>query len=288
MQEWFVEKLNMAQHLKTQVLIKEKIYSEKSKYQEIGIYETTGFGRMLTLDDVIMCTEKEESGYHEMISHVPMFAHKNPKVVLVVGGGDGGTVREIVRHNSLEKVDMCEIDERVVEVSKRFLPTMSSQLSHPKVNLIFQDGFDWVQNHKAYYDVIIVDSSDPVGPAEILFKEEFIKLCSEALKEDGILVNQAEHLLLFTDIIKELLEYGKKYFSMYYYYNTLVPTYPGGCIGFTFFSKRYTPFENTKERWEKENLENWNLEFYSKEIHTASFILPEKKRQTLQLPKVSL
>lgn len=288
MSEWFVEKLNMAQHIKTQILIDKKIHTERSQYQEIAIYETPGFGRVLTLDDVIMCTEKDEHGYHEMIAHVPMFAHKKPKVILVVGGGDGGTVRELVRHSIVETVDLCEIDEKVVEVSKQFLPTMSFQLKHPKIRLIFRDGFEWVKNHKNHYDVIIVDSSDPVGPAEVLFKEEFITYCYEALKEDGILVNQAEHLILFTDIIKELLSFGRKYFRVCSYYNTLVPTYPGGCIGFTFFSKQYTPFENTKERWDFEKIENWNLEYYTKELHKASFVLPRKILKELELPTVFL
>lgn len=288
MPEWFVEKLNMAQHLKTQILVEQKLYSEKSEFQEIAIYQTTGFGRMLTLDDVIMCTEEDEFGYHEMISHVPMFAHKAPKTVLVIGGGDGGTVREIVRHKILQKVDMCEIDEKVVKAAQKYLPTMSNQLSNPKVNLIFKDGFEWVKTHKAHYDIIIVDSSDPVGPAEVLFKEEFIKYCFEALKEDGILVNQAEHLILFTNIIKELISYGKKYFPIYFYYNTLVPTYPGGCIGFTFFSKKYDPFENTKERWNYENIDSWNLQFYSKNLHKASFVLPARIEKELELPSISL
>ncbi len=288
MSEWFVEKLNMAQHLKTQILVEKKIHSEKTQYQEIGIFDTVGFGRMLTLDEVIMCTEKDEHSYHEMIAHVPMFSHKNPKNVLVVGGGDGGTVRELVRHNILDKVDLCEIDEKVIEASKKFLPTMSNQFSNPKVNIVIEDGFKWVKNHKNHYDVIIVDSSDPVGPAEILFKEEFIKYCYESLKEDGILVNQAEHLILFTDIIKEILSFGKKYFPIYLYYNTLVPTYPGGCIGFTFFSKKYTPFENTTQRWNSENFENWNLKYYTKQIHKASFVLPKEIIQELELPEVSL
>ncbi|MDW7975849.1 MAG: polyamine aminopropyltransferase [Leptospiraceae bacterium] len=288
MSEWFVEKLNMAQHIKTQVSITRKLHEEQSPFQQIAVYETTGFGRMLTLDDVIMCTEKDEFGYHEMIAHVPMFAHKEPRNVLVIGGGDGGTVREIVKHKVLEKVIMCEIDQKVVEVSKKYLPTMSHQLEHPKVKLVFEDGFEWVKKHKNEYNVIIVDSSDPVGPAEVLFKEEFIRLCFEALKEDGILINQAEHMLMFTDIILQLLSFGRKYFPIAYYYNTLVPTYPGGFIGFTFFSKKYTPFENLEQRWREENIESWNLQYYTPEIHKGSFILPKHVQETLKTPKISL
>lgn len=286
--EWFLEKLNMAQHIKNQIAYKEKLHEETSPYQHIAIYETTGFGRMLTLDDVVMCTEKDEHGYHEMIAHVPMLAHKNPENVLVIGGGDGGTVREIVRHQALQKVVMCEIDEKVVEVARKFLPTMANQLNHPKVELVFQDGFAWVKSRKNEYDVIIVDSSDPVGPAEVLFKEEFIKSCYEALKDDGILVNQAENMMMFSDVIVELLSYGRKYFPLAYYYNTLVPTYPGGFIGFTFFSKKYDPFENLDLRISQENIESWDLQYYTKEMHRASFVLPKKVQQILQTPKVSL
>ncbi len=288
MAEWFIEKLNMAQHIKTQIRIEKKLYEENSKFQKIAIYETTGFGRMLTLDDVIMCTERDEYGYHEMISHVPLFAHKNPENVLVIGGGDGGTIREVVKHSVVKKVHMCEIDERVVEVSRQFLPTMSCELNNPKVELYFEDGFEWVKNHKNTYDIILVDSSDPVGPAEVLFKEEFIKNCFEALKEDGILINQAEHMIIFTDIIVELLEYGKKYFPIQYYYNTLVPTYPGGFIGFTFFSKKYTPMENLKFRIEQENIGSWNLNYYSEEMHKAAFVLPKAIKDKLKTPSISL
>jgi spermidine synthase len=288
MTEWFVEKLNLAQHIKTQVSIKSKLYEEKSPFQSISIYETTGFGRMLTLDDVIMCTEKDEFGYHEMIAHVPLFAHNHPEKVLVIGGGDGGTVREIVKHKTVKHVVMCEIDEMVVEVSKKYLPTMSCELNNPKVSLVFKDGFQWVKDHKNEYDVIIVDSSDPVGPAEVLFKEEFIKYCYESLKENGILVNQAEHMLMFTDIIKELIQHGKKYFPIHYYYNTLVPTYPGGFIGFTFFSKRFSPFENLDQRIREENIENWNLQYYTKEMHKAAFVLPNAVQKALEIPKINL
>lgn len=288
MTQWFIEKLNMAQHLKTQISIKEKLYEEKSPYQHIAIYETIGFGRMLTLDDVIMCTEKDEFGYHEMISHVPLFAHKNPENVLVIGGGDGGTVREVVKHSRVKNVDMCEIDERVVEVCKQYLPTMSCELSNPKVHLYFEDGYKWIKEHKNQYDVIMVDSSDPVGPAEVLFKEDFIKGCFEALKEDGILVNQAEHMIMFTDIIVDLIQYGKKFFPIQYYYNTLVPTYPGGFIGFTFFSKKYKPFDNLEQRIAEEDISSWNLQYYTKEMHKAAFILPKKVREKLNIPMISL
>ncbi len=288
MAEWFIEKLNMAQHIKTQISIKQKIHSEQSKFQKIDIIETTGFGKMLVLDDVIMTTEKDESAYHEMIAHVPLFAHRNPENILIIGGGDGGTAREVLRHSKVKSVTMCEIDEKVVEVSRKFLPELSQQFDHPKLKLVFEDGFLWVKNHPDEYDVIIVDSSDPVGPAEVLFKEEFIKYCFNALKKEGILVNQAEHMMLFTDIIKEMIEYGKKYFSICLYYNTLVPTYPGGFIGFTYFSKKYTPFENLMKNLEEENIENWNLKYYTPEIHKASFVLPRSVIEKLGIKYIKL
>lgn len=279
---WFIENLEIAADLKAQVQIKNRLHTEQSPFQKIEIFETTGVGRMLTLDDVIMCTEYDEMAYHEMIVHVPMFAHKNPEKVLVIGGGDGGTVREVLKHPGLKHVDMCEIDERVVRVSEQYLPSFASELGHPKAALHFKDGIQWVKDRKNEYDVILVDSSDPVGPAAVLFTEEFFGYCRDSLKEDGILVNQAENFYMHRPIIKRMLGFGANLFPISSYYFTVIPTYPGGQIGFTFFSKKYTPFENLEARISGD-LSGFKFRYWTPEIHRSAFQLPRFVRDDFGL-----
>jgi spermidine synthase len=279
---WFIENLEIAVNLRAQVKIENRLHSEKSPFQKIEIFETTGLGRMLTLDDVIMCTEFDEAAYHEMIVHVPLFAHKNPEKILVIGGGDGGTVREVVKHPGVKHVDMCEIDERVVRVSQQYLPSFASELNNPKVALHFKDGIQWVKERRNEYDVILVDSSDPVGPAEVLFTDEFFGYCHASLKEDGILVNQAENFYMHRSIIKRMLGFGGSRFPISSYYFTVVPTYPGGQIGFTFFSKKYTPFENLDARTSGD-LSSFQFRYWTPEIHRAAFQLPRFVRDDFGL-----
>lgn len=279
---WFTEELEITVDTKTQIKIKNRLHTEQSPFQKIDIFETTRLGRMLTLDDVIMCTEYDEMAYHEMIVHVPMFAHKNPEKVLVIGGGDGATVREVLKHPGLKHVDMCEIDERVVRVSQQYLPSLASKLGHPKAALHFKDGIQWVKDRKNEYDVILVDSSDPVGLATVLFTEEFFGYCYDSLKEDGILVNQAENFYMHRPLIKRMLGFGANLFPISSYYFTIVPTYPGGQIGFTFFSKKYTPFENLKARTSGD-LSGFEFRYWTPEIHRSAFQLPRFVRDDFGL-----
>lgn len=276
---WFIENLEIAQDLRAQVQVRNRLHSEQSPFQKIEIFETTGLGRMLTLDDVIMCTEFDEMAYHEMIAHVPMFAHPNPRRVLVIGGGDGGTVREVLKHPSLEQVDMCEIDERVVRVSQEYLPSFASELTNPKVRLHFKDGIVWAREHKNEYDVILVDSSDPVGPAAVLFTDEFFGYCHEALREGGILVNQAENFYFHREIIKRMISFGKKRFPIVRYYFTVIPTYPGGQIGFTYCSKQPRPSDHIDRA--TGGARSMNLRYWTPEIQRAAFDLPRFVRDDL-------
>jgi len=283
---WFIEEFALGNAIQTQIQIKTRLHTEQSKFQKIEVFDTTAFGRMLVIDGAIMCTEYDEKAYHEMITHVPMFAHKDPKRVLIVGGGDGGTLREVVKHPQLEQVDVCELDERVVRVSQEFLPSMASQYNHPKLSLNFEDGIKWVKDHKGEYDVIIVDSTDPVGPGAILFTQEFFNYCYDALNETGILVNQAEdfHVERLV-ILKRMLGYGEKFKVKSYYY-TVVPTYPGGQIGFTFFSKKYLPFENFDERTNGD-LTDFNFRYWTHQFHKAAFQLPRFAFQELGIKSYS-
>lgn len=166
------------------------IHHEKSQYQDVLIFESSDYGMVLVLDNVIQCTERDEFAYQEMITHLGMFAHPNPKKVLVIGGGDGGVLREIVKHDCVEEAVLCDIDEAVIRLSKKFLPGMSVGFQHPKVKVHVGDGFKFLEDYKDCFDVIVTDSSDPEGPAESLFQKPYFELLHGALREGGIITTQ--------------------------------------------------------------------------------------------------
>jgi len=249
---------------------KKTIHQEKSEYQEIAVVETEQFGRMLLLDGVIQTTVEDEFIYHEMIAHVPLFAHKNPRNVLVIGGGDGGAIRETVKHPSVDKAVLVEIDERVVEVSKQYLPEISCALDHEKVEVVIDDGIKYVKENKNQFDVVIIDSTDPVGPAEGLFSSDFYRSVYECLREDGIMVAQAESPFFDRKFIREILSNIGSSFPLTRLYTSFVPTYPGGYWGFALGSKKYDPVEADPARFDK-----IDTRFYTPEIHKASFVLPK-------------
>ncbi len=250
--------------------IEKVIEDYKSKFQRIRIMQTKGFGKMMVLDDAVMLTEFDNFAYHEMIAHVPLFTHPNPKKVLVIGGGDGGTITEIVKHKDIEKIDLCEIDKEVIEASKRHFPEVVKGIYDKRVNIFAEDGAKFVKEHKNY-DVIIVDSSDPIGPAEILFQKQFYLDIKNALNEDGILVTQSESMYYHQDIIERTGKDMKVLYPIYKYYFAMVPTYPSGVIGFSFCSKKYDPIKNFD--FTKAN-EIKDLKYYNKETHTGSFGIP--------------
>ena len=190
MELWFTE--HLSKHARFSLRVNRHLYSGQSPYQKIDVFDTAEFGRVLVLDGFINVTERDEFIYHEMITHVPMAVHPDPRRVLVVGGGDGGTVRELCRYERVEHIDMVEIDELVVKVAKEHFPATSGALSDPRVNLHFSDGVDYVKSCSARYDLIIVDSTDPVGPGEGLFTSDFYRNCFRILNDDGIMVNQHE------------------------------------------------------------------------------------------------
>ena len=170
--------------------VKEVLHHEKSKYQDVLIFESTDYGTVLVLDNVIQCTERDEFAYQEMITHLGMMSHPNPKKVLVIGGGDGGVLREVVKHECVEEAVLCDIDEAVIRLSKKYLPSMSVGYQHPKVKVHVGDGFKFLDDYKNEFDVIITDSSDPEGPAEALFQKPYFELLKGALREGGIITTQ--------------------------------------------------------------------------------------------------
>ena len=237
-------------------------------YQQLDLYETRAFGRMLVLDGVVMLTEADELAYHEMIAHVPLSTHPDPRRVLVVGGGDGGTAREVLRHPEVERVTVCEIDGEVIRVSREYLPALASSFDDPRVEIREADGARFVAEHPDTFDVIIVDSSDPWGPAEVLFQEPFYRSMRDALKTDGIAVTQSESMFYDTDTIRELQGFTQELFPVARYYYTLVPTYPSGTIGFSFCSKGPDPLTDFRDKGLA------GLRYYNPEIHRAAFALP--------------
>jgi spermidine synthase len=247
------------------------LHKVTSPYQEIEVYKTDQFGNMLVIDDIIMLTQFDNFAYHEMIAHVPLIAHPNPKRVLIVGGGDGGNAQQILKHPSIQEVVICDIDKEVFAASKEYFPELAICFDDQRLIVIAQDASQYIKSKENYFDVICVDSTDPIGPGEALFQQEFYQDLHRALTEDGIAVTQSEAMFFNTDLIADLYKQNNELFTYASYYYTIIPTYPSGSIGFSFCSKKYDPFKNI-------DIDRINalpdLKYYSKNIHLSSFVLP--------------
>jgi len=272
MSNWFEEQLDVKEGRLIKIQYKELLESVQSRFQKIDVYDTVPFGKMLVHDEVIMLTEFDEAHYHEMIAHVALNVHAHPGRVLVIGGGDGGTLREVLKHKEIHTVHLCEIDGQVIEICQKHFPGLSRTFDDPRVEVFLEDGAEFVKKRENFYDVIIVDSSDPIGPAEVLFQEQFFKNMANALTHDGIVITQSESFQYHRHIIKNIVSFSKKIFPHYFYYYTLVPTYPSGLIGFSFCSKKYHPIEDFHPV-KADALTG--LKYYNKEIHKAAFVLPQ-------------
>lgn len=251
------------------------LHVEKSLFQDVLVFESETFGNVLILDGVIQCTERDEFSYQEMIAHLPLASHPNPKKVLVIGGGDGGVVREVLKHDTVEEVVLCDIDEAVIRVSKQYLPHMSNLLNDPRVTVFVGDGFKFLADNESTYDVIITDSSDPVGPAESLFQKPYFQLLHDALTPGGHISTQGECLWIHLPLIKELRTMTSTIFSTAEYAYTTIPTYPSGQIGFIVAAKAPGRDLRTPVREVK------GTKYYNKALHSTSFILPEFARAIL-------
>lgn len=250
--------------------IKETLVTKKTEYQDLAIVDTYALGRMLVLDGIVQTTIKDEYVYHEMISHIPLFTHPNPKKVLVVGGGDGGAIREVLKHPSVDKAVLCEIDKDVVDECKRFLPEISCALEDPRCEVFIGDGIKYVHEHKNEFDVVIVDSTDPFGAAEGLFGGSFYKEIFECLTEDGIFIAQTETPFYLPDVVKRVYEDAKAVFPITKLFMAGIPTYPSGFWSFTVGSKKYDP-----ETVDLSNTINIETKYYTKKLHNACFVLPK-------------
>jgi len=265
---WYTEK--QTENLGITLKISDVLHTEESEFQKIDVVETNQFGTLLVLDGMVMTTDKDEFVYHEMISHIAMNTHPNPKKVLVVGGGDGGAIREIVKYPSVEKAILAEIDGRVIEVSKQYLPDIAAGLSDPRVDVQVIDGIKHVHEHKNEYDIIIVDSTEPIGPAEGLFAKEFYKSIYEALKEDGIMVAQTESPFINNDLISRVFKDINTIFPITRLYLANIPTYPSGLWSFTIGSKQYDPLAVLESQ-----MKETNTKYYTPAIHKSVFALPK-------------
>ncbi len=258
-----------------------QVASKKSAVQQIDILDTPAYGRVLVLDGGLMITEKDEFIYHEMITHVSMAVNPNVKNVLVIGGGDGGTVRELTKYKTIESIDMVEVDKDVVLLSKKFLPFTSCKLKDKRVSVWFEEGLRYVRGKKEEYDLIIIDSSDPYGPAEGLFTREFYGTCFKALRGDGILINQHESpfYAAHQTSVKNAHAHIAVEFPVSTVYQCHIPSYPSGHWLFGFASKKYHPIGDLDEaRWNKLGIKT---RYYNTELHRGAFALPNYVKELL-------
>lgn len=275
---WFSELSTLWPGQAMSLQVEEVLFKGKSEYQDVIVFKSKSYGTVLVLDGVIQATERDEFAYQEMLAHLPLCSHPNPEKVLVIGGGDGGILREIAKHKTVKEITICEIDKMVIDVSKKYLPSMAKGFDDPRVNVFIGDGYAYMKSKPGEFDVIIVDSSDPVGPAEALFQREFYEYMKLALRPGGIICTQAECQWLHLDIIKNLLELGKSLFAHAEYAYTTIPTYPCGQIGFLLGSL------GGSCKVPQRKLENdVEVNYYNPELHSASFVLPNFAKKSLGL-----
>ncbi len=279
MELWYSE--HHTEHVRLSLKVKEQLFSKQSDFQEIAILDTIEYGRALILDGCLMVTEKDEFIYHDMIVHVPMATNLGIKKVLVIGAGDGGAIRELTRYQSLECIDMVEIDEEVVKACQEYLPLTAEKLTDPRVHIFYEDGLKFVRRKKNEYDLILVDSTDPFGPGEGLFTKEFYGNCYNALTEEGILINQHEstYYEYYVDAMKRAHQRIKETFPIAKVYQAHIPTYPSGHWLFGYASKHYDPIKDLKE-------DAWNAlgiktKYYNTKLHQGAFALPNYVKEQL-------
>ncbi len=260
---------------------KEVLFSEQSKFQKVEIIDSDSeLGKILTLDDLMMTTEGDEFYYHEMISHIPMMHHKNPESVLVIGGGDGGTVREVLKHSSVKRVVLCEIDGMVIDACKKYLPSISCGLSDPRVKILVEDAIEYIKDKKNEFDIVLIDSTDPMGPGEGLFTEEFYTNVKNSLKKGGIVAAQSESPVVNKNEIKKMYKLLKQVFPICAAYTSPIPTYPGGYWAWAFCSVETAPLSYFADERAEEIVKTCKI--YNKEYHYARFALPNYLNELLE------
>lgn len=259
--------------------IREKLFEKQSNFQKIEVFETVKLGRLLLLDGIIQLTSYDEFAYQEMMAHLPYYAHGNPERVLVIGGGDGGVLRELARHPGIKTLDICEIDEEVINTARKFLPELACGYDDPRVKINIADGSKFIQEKPEYYDLVIVDSTDPGGPGAPLFTADFYAHLKRALRPGGVVATQAESPWLLPDVVKQLLSAAGANFKFTGYGAISVPTYPTGMIGVCTASDTKnitTPARDVEPEIAAQ------LRYYNSEIHRAAFAMPNFVKVLLQ------
>lgn len=270
---WFSEM--HTNNVKMSIRVEKQLFSGTSDFQRIDIFDSVEFGRFLTSDGSVIFSEKDEFTYDEMIVHVPMAVHPSVKKVLVIGGGDGGVARELSYYDEIEEIDVVEPDELFVNVCREFFPDNAKGLDDPRVKIFYRDGLRFLRGKQDQYDLIINDSTDPLGYTAGLFTKEFYGSCYKALKEDGIMVYQ--HGSPFFDVDEEscrtMHRKAFRSFPISRVYQAHIPTCPSGYWLFGFASKKYHPLKDfDAARWEKRGLKTW---YYSANLHKGAFMLPK-------------
>ena len=280
MQLWYSER--HTPNVEFSIKVDKQLYSGQSDFQRIDVFDSKEFGRFLTLDGYVMLTEKDEFIYHEMMVHVPMAVAPDITKVLVIGAGDGGVVRELVRYQTIEEIDLVEIDPLVIEICKKYLPSTACQLGDKRVHIYNEDGLKYIRRFEDYYDLIIVDSTDPFGPAEGLFTKEFYGNCYKALKEYGIMVNQHESPFYLEDA--QAMQNTHKCiiasFPIGKVFQAHIPTYPSGHWLFGFASKKLHPVRDLNGvKW---NSLGMKMRYYNTQLHVGAFALPTYVEELLR------
>lgn len=264
--------------------ITKMLHEETTPYQHIQIADSVEYGRMLILDGVFQTSVKDEWMYHEMVSHVPLMIHPHPERVLIIGGGDGGVAREVCRHESVTQVDLCDIDGRVIELSKEYFPTIAKVLLDPpaKLHVHVGDGIAFAKKVKNFYDVIIIDCSDPVGPGEGLFTRDFYRSAKEALREGGLIVQQSESPIVQEHLVHDIYQAMKDVFPIVRSYYSHVPLYPACMHSFMLASTKYDPLTVEIKRPAPSP-----MKYYNAAIQKSCFVLPNFYKECLLHGKIS-
>jgi len=274
---WFTETGELWPGQAFSMEIDDVLFEEKSECQDVLIADTKSWGRALFLDGVIQITERDEMSYQEMMSHVPIFAHPNPKSVLVIGAGDGGVIREVLKHKSVTRVVHCEIDAMVLNVCEKYMKKTFCNRDDPRLTTHVGCGMEFMKAHENEFDVIITDSSDPVGPANVLFEKPYFELLNKALKCDGVICSQGETYWGMLPLIKQMKVDLSALFGRVEYGVVAVPTYPNGHIGYFICSKDSTNDVRQPKREPTDEIFN----YYNPELHKASFVHPNFVKHAL-------
>jgi len=273
---WYSELCHLWPGQCMSIEVEKCLHEEKSEFQKIEVMQTKTYGKMLCLDGIIQLTERDEFSYQEMLAFVSLFSHPDPKTVCIIGGGDGAVLTRVAMHPGVKEIVLCELDEKVISNSKKYFPQFNRGFDDPRTTVVFKDGHKYLQEHENHFDVIITDSSDPIGPADSLFSTGYYNIVHKALTENGVSVSQGECMWLHLDLVHKLVTSCKDIFPHVRYGNLTIPTYPSGCIGILACSKTNPcdkPMGNINETLSAEDAAQ--IKYYTPEMHSASFILPK-------------